>query len=257
MMRTIVIGDVHGCIDELKLLLKEVDFKKGNDRCIIVGDLVDRGPDSAGVVSFCVENSIESVMGNHDEKHIRNARNLERHPDSRVKLTDSEKDMWKKLSQNQQQWLSSLPNLIWINETTVCVHAGLMTDIEPKDTHQRILHRIRYVEQRKSKSGSLNWEMSRMKITDDGGFLRPRGSVPWTDVYGGKYNVVYGHWAREDVKIDKYENSFALGIDTSSCFGGKLTAAIFDNSTTEYKLVSVNSSVNTDNDRFYEGEYDP
>ncbi len=48
--RIIVIGDVHGCLDELKDMLDEVDYQEGNDTVILVGDLVDKGPYSLEVL---------------------------------------------------------------------------------------------------------------------------------------------------------------------------------------------------------------
>lgn len=47
--RIIVMGDVHGCLDELKDLLDEVSYDKDNDTVILVGDLVDKGPYSLEV----------------------------------------------------------------------------------------------------------------------------------------------------------------------------------------------------------------
>ena len=47
--RVIVIGDVHGCLDELEALLRKVDYVEGNDTLILAGDLVDKGPYSSEV----------------------------------------------------------------------------------------------------------------------------------------------------------------------------------------------------------------
>src|SRR5689334_12195322 len=66
--RTILIGDIHGCLDELQALLKTcaVDWK--SDRVISVGDLVAKGPDSHGVLQLVRETGMAAVMGNHDAK---------------------------------------------------------------------------------------------------------------------------------------------------------------------------------------------
>lgn len=48
--RIIIIGDVHGCIDELRALLRKCHYRQGVDRLISVGDLVGKGPDSVAVV---------------------------------------------------------------------------------------------------------------------------------------------------------------------------------------------------------------
>ncbi len=54
--RVIVVGDVHGCLDELKALLLGLSppYEQGNDVLIFVGDLVGKGPDSCGVVSVVI-----------------------------------------------------------------------------------------------------------------------------------------------------------------------------------------------------------
>ena len=49
--RIIAIGDVHGCVDELQLLLKRVNYHPG-DAVIFLGDLVAKGPDSCGAVQM-------------------------------------------------------------------------------------------------------------------------------------------------------------------------------------------------------------
>ncbi|RDV36573.1 hypothetical protein DV096_19145 [Bradymonadaceae bacterium TMQ3] len=51
-MATIVVGDVHGCLRELKQVLERAGFEAGRDRAIFVGDLVNGGPDSLGVMRF-------------------------------------------------------------------------------------------------------------------------------------------------------------------------------------------------------------
>jgi predicted phosphodiesterase len=66
--RLIVIGDVHGCLDELKALLQqcEYDVTKG-DQVLLLGDLVNKGPYSAEVVRFVRESKMLCLRGNHDD----------------------------------------------------------------------------------------------------------------------------------------------------------------------------------------------
>ncbi|WP_206524406.1 symmetrical bis(5'-nucleosyl)-tetraphosphatase [Lujinxingia sediminis] len=67
-MATIVVGDVHGCLRELKQVLERAGFEAGRDRAIFVGDLVNGGPDSLGVMRFVrgLGDAAEVVLGNHD-----------------------------------------------------------------------------------------------------------------------------------------------------------------------------------------------
>lgn len=262
-MRTIAIGDVHGCSDELRALLDLVEYRQGVDDALVVGDLVDRGPDSVGVIALCMERGVRAIMGNHDEKHVRHARNLARHPDSRVGFSgEEEKGMWSHMTDVQRDWLSSLPDHAVLGPRLVAVHAGMLPGIPLERQPQRALHRLRYVERRTRKDGTEAWEMARMRITDDNGFLRPRGSVPWTEVYDGAKDVVYGHWARDEVELTGWsEWPRCYGIDTSACFGGRLTAVVFSEPGNDgrqpWELASVKSGFSDHRDRFHEGEYDP
>jgi serine/threonine protein phosphatase 1 len=63
-MKAFIIGDVHGCLNELKELIK--DINRATTRIILVGDLIDRGPDSEAVIDFVRDNNIECVKGNHE-----------------------------------------------------------------------------------------------------------------------------------------------------------------------------------------------
>ena len=66
-MNTYVIGDIHGCFNQFMHLLKKIDYKKNKDKIILVGDLVNRGPDSLSVLNYCMaDTTITSVLGNHD-----------------------------------------------------------------------------------------------------------------------------------------------------------------------------------------------
>lgn len=67
-MATIAVGDVHGCLRELKQVLERTGFDPAKDRVLFVGDLVNGGPDSLGVLRFVRDlgEAAEVVLGNHD-----------------------------------------------------------------------------------------------------------------------------------------------------------------------------------------------
>jgi len=68
-MATYAIGDIQGCYGELCDLLELLDFSPDRDQLWLLGDLVNRGPDSLGVLRFLKglpDRSIECVLGNHD-----------------------------------------------------------------------------------------------------------------------------------------------------------------------------------------------
>ena len=73
-MRFILIGDVHGCIDELKILISECKLNIG-DNIFFLGDLINKGPNSIGVLNYVLFLSeyynVKLIIGNHEEKFLR------------------------------------------------------------------------------------------------------------------------------------------------------------------------------------------
>ena len=65
--RTIIVGDVHGCLDELRELLTECEYDEHSCRVVLVGDLVNKGPFSAETVAFARTSGFACVRGNHDD----------------------------------------------------------------------------------------------------------------------------------------------------------------------------------------------
>lgn len=63
----IIVGDVHGCLKTLKALIEQLP----HDNLCFVGDLIDRGPDSMGVVDFVKDNDYDCVKGNHEDMMVR------------------------------------------------------------------------------------------------------------------------------------------------------------------------------------------
>jgi serine/threonine protein phosphatase 1 len=66
-----VIGDIHGCLDMLKRLLEKIPWNPSRDRLIFLGDYIDRGEDSKGVIDFLIDLTkasphVECLMGNHE-----------------------------------------------------------------------------------------------------------------------------------------------------------------------------------------------
>ncbi len=63
-----VIGDIHGCIKTLQSVYKKLINE--TEEIYTVGDLIDRGPSSKGVIQFCIENNIKFTKGNHEDMLI-------------------------------------------------------------------------------------------------------------------------------------------------------------------------------------------
>lgn len=69
-MATILIGDIHGCSREFKELLQRVSPVTG-DRIVLIGDLLNKGPDPVGVLQIFQELGSICLLGNHDFDHLR------------------------------------------------------------------------------------------------------------------------------------------------------------------------------------------
>lgn len=65
-----IVGDLHGCIDDLNVMLNHVEFDKSKDRLFSVGDLVDRGPKSLETAELIYEPWFHCVQGNHEQMMI-------------------------------------------------------------------------------------------------------------------------------------------------------------------------------------------
>ncbi|HEU5236151.1 MAG TPA: metallophosphoesterase, partial [Pyrinomonadaceae bacterium] len=121
MGRTIVVGDIHGCFDELIDLMKAVDLQ-ADDRVIAVGDLIVKGPKSLQVLElFSQDQRFSSVIGNHDRKLRQRLRG------ESVRLTKEQRATLKELELHHEryfQFLRALPYVINLGAHLV-IHAGL------------------------------------------------------------------------------------------------------------------------------------
>lgn len=209
MNRTLIIGDVHGCIDELRALLDNLDAGQ-SDRIVFVGDLVAKGPDSQAVVQLARELGAEAVVGNHEE-HILRAR---RSPDPERPLKPHHQSVLDALTPEDWAWLEALPTTLPIDAHDVLVvHAGLVPGVPLEDQRRDLLLNLR-------------------SITADGEpSKRVDGGEPWASRWTGPQHVVFGHDAIR--KLQRHR--FATGLDTGCVYGGELTALVLP----EWKLVSV------------------
>jgi hypothetical protein len=227
--RTIVIGDIHGCIDELRALLVKVDYI-ARDRVISLGDLLDRGPDPVGVVKFVREQKWAVVLGNHEEKAIRWAKH------EKERLASGKKNPMRPfhgarlaehaaLTTDDLNWMKSLPAFArfeWIGSALrrnwIASHAGVAADMPIERQVVSKLCRTRYLD---NDSGAY-------ASTGDPDDL-PAGAVPWQKRWRGPDSVIYGHIVYDEPLVEHQGRYIStVGIDTGCCFGGYLTAAVFE-----------------------------
>lgn len=241
MARKIFIGDVHGCLDELKLLLDKLNVTPSDYVCI-VGDLIDRGPDSPGVIRFCMEKGIDAIQGNHDAKMLRRAKHMERaaaDPRYRnpMKPSEDQENTVNALDSKALRWVSSLPYFKRFPEhNLVIVHAGLLPRAPIERQSREVMTMVRYIDAA---------EHRKMMPFLMPGFRQPEGSVAWTDVYDLGVNVVYGHHVHSMtepfVTAERHGGVRCYGIDTGCVFGGRLTAAVYENDSHTPEFVQVNA----------------
>ena len=222
-----VIGDVHGCREELERLLGELGYRAGEGtalahpggrKAVFVGDLVEGGPDAPGVLRIAIDmvraRSAFCVAGNHDDK-LRRA--LIGRP---VKVTHGLEASLRQLHQEPAlreevcNFLAELPSHYVLDQGRLVVaHAGIKGPMQGRDSP-----RVR----RFTLYGETTGE------TDARG-LPVR--LDWTRDYRGQAYVVYGHTPVAEPRWHRR----TINIDTGCVFGGRLTALRYP----EMELVSV------------------
>lgn len=200
--RTIFIGDVHGCIEELRRLAELLQIRK-RDRVILLGDLINRGPQPAKTVRYVHDSGFECIMGNHEMDYIRHFRTNSRY----LKLK-------KELGRTLHKWILERPLYIE-SDRFLAVHAGLIPGLHPKESPPDIILNIR------------TWDGS-------GKDLKSPDNPPWYEYYRGKRTIVYGHWARQGLMV----RSNTIGLDSGCVYGSYLSAWILESG----ELVQVKAS---------------
>lgn len=217
-----VVGDVHGCRSELEALLVRLGYALVRDdagrpvdavhpegrRAVFVGDLVDRGPDSPGVLRLVMgmvaAGHALAVPGNHEEKLVRALDGRQ------VKVAHGLAETLEQLAGESEEfrrevrdWCDGLvAHLVLDGGALVVAHAGLKEAF-----HNRASGRVRSF----ALYGDTTGE------TDEYG-LPVR--LPWADDYRGRATVLYGH---TPTAVPTWVNN-TMCLDTGCVFGGHLTA---------------------------------
>lgn len=203
--RTLFIGDVHGCFDELMLLCERMKLTDV-DHLYFVGDLINKWPKSLEVIEF-VRNrpNTWSVLGNHEyfllqdrplEILGKNQNWINIEYEKTVLLRESLKD--------HKEWILSLPHIIE-REDFIVVHGWLHPDM---------------------------WLDTPREIST---LLRMHEGKPWYEYYEQKKLIIYGHWAVEWLRV----RHNTIGLDTGCCFWGHLTGYCLE--TGEYWQARANA----------------
>jgi len=192
-MRTIVVGDIHGCYAELLQLLDKVEITE-EDYLISLGDIVDRGADSVKVYDF-LKNRPKTIvlMGNHERKHLRQT------------LSYSQEIVKLQFGDRYAEFLEWVSHLPYYHETdqAILVHAAVENGIPIEEQKEEVLCGCT--------AGEKHLE-------------KHYGDTYWSQLYTGVKPVIFGHRVVDDYPLIIEQKAY--GIDTGACHGGRLTALI-------------------------------
>ena len=252
-MATYVIGDIQGCFVALTRLLQKIAFDPRHDRLWLVGDLVNRGPQSLEVLRWAkaLGDRVVAVLGNHDLHLLAVAEGFVplHHKDTLGDVLTAP-DRAELL-----QWLRERP-LIHFEHGWLMVHAGLLpqwtvlravelaqeVEAELRGSHYRHFLAHMYGNEprqwREELTGIARLRvitnaMTRLRFCTREGVMefahkgppwqRPEGFLPWYEVPERKSRgapIVFGHWSAHGLDV----NSDYCALDTGCLWGGALSA---------------------------------
>lgn len=226
-----IIGDVHGCFDELLMLLEKLGYTIDNTtdfpkitapegrKAVFLGDLVDRGPKSPEVVrlvmQMCTDEQALCVPGNHDMKFLKMLQGRNVQLTHGLELTKAQMEAYPaEFHEQVKLFLDDLVSHYVLDDGKLVVaHAGLREEMQGRG------------------SGAVRefcyYGESTGEIDEFGLPVR----YNWAAEYRGRAAVVYGH---TPVPTAQWYNN-TIDIDTGCVFGGALTALRYP----ERQLVSV------------------
>ncbi|KAK1712711.1 Metallo-dependent phosphatase-like protein, partial [Colletotrichum lupini] len=254
--RLIVVGDVHGMRVSLDRLLEELHFDKSRgDHLVFAGDMVNKGPDSRGVLDLAMRLGASAVRGNHEDRVLLAHQNMKT-----TYVTDSDA--------HGNPWLSTLPVILdvgaveSIGGNLVVVHAGLVPGLSLKhqdpwavmnmrglvypreELRRQEAHRA-LEDYRRTHTAApgvtetmIQREHERRRKPHDRKIAIPTdrrdGSSSWPKAWNAHQKalpekeprtaVAYGHDSKRGLQIDK----FTFGLDSGCVNGGELTALVIE-----------------------------
>jgi bis(5'-nucleosyl)-tetraphosphatase (symmetrical) len=252
-MATYAIGDIQGCYRTLKRLLKQIAFDPKNDRIFLVGDLVNRGPDSLDVLRWASDltESVFTVLGNHDIHLIAMAQGI-----NELKRPKSlEQVLRARDADKLVKWLRKRP-VMHREDRFIFVHAGLLPawSVEEAEVEARKLEELIggstsatflkfwYSQQADTWDDALSGleksavalnAFTRMRMCRNAREMElaftgkpeeaPKGLTPWYQVKergSSAFTIVFGHWASLSLRVTPQ----IIALDSGCVWGQFLTA---------------------------------
>ena len=252
-----LVGDVQGCDDALGRLLAECGFSPSRDRVVVLGDLVNRGPQNLAVLRRlrALGDAATCLLGNHDLHLLAVAQGVRRlHRGDTVAdiLQAPDRSAW-------LDWLRRRP-MAWVECGWLCVHAGLVPQWDTAATLEHaasveavlrgpdlaaFLPRM-YGDEPACWNDDLQGDarirfivnvLTRIRFCNEAGVLdlktkdsaaaAPPGMRPWFELPGRRaagQPIAFGHWST----LGLVERPDLLALDTGCVWGGALTAVRVD-----------------------------
>ncbi len=269
------IGDLQGCLAPLQRLLRQVDFSPSRDTLYPLGDLVNRGPASLGVLRLLrsLGDAARPVLGNHDLHLLAAARGLRKlHANDTLAaiLASAEREAlldWVRqqpLAREAGGWLLVHAGVLptWSRAQVLALAGEVQAVLQGPELPDFLSHM--YGNQPDHWSDTLQgWDrlrvivnaLTRLRYCTEAGALdmrtssppeeAPAGLVPWFEVPGrcteGDW-IAFGHWSTLSSGRPgrtPQARRRTLGLDTGCLWGGQLTAARLGSTLGEFELISV------------------
>ncbi|KAI9832162.1 MAG: hypothetical protein M1819_004513 [Sarea resinae] len=237
--RLVIVGDVHGCKDELLKLLDKVSFKPVKDHLILTGDMIAKGPDSSGVIDLARELGASCVRGNHEDRvllahHDVHSKHLPLQGPEEDPQTGNDdlgeesfshgdyrdRALARRLNDQQVNWLKECPVILKVGDVdgmgeVVVVHAGLVPGLDLNRQDPFNVMNMR----------SVDLETHVPSET--------RSGMPWEKLWNyfqssvpkvKRSTVIYGHDSKRGLTIQQYSK----GLDSGCVNGNELTALVIE-----------------------------
>ena len=248
-----LLGDLQGCGDPLAQLLQAVSFSPSRDHLYVLGDLVNRGPDSLGVLQrlSALGNSATCLLGNHDLHLLAVAQGVRKphRSDTVAQILDApEREHWLHWLRHQRMavqahgWLMVHAGVLpqWDAAQTLALAAEVeamlqgpdlatflprMYGNEPAQWHDSLqgAERLRCVINSLTRLRFCSADGHMEFATKEGAGGAPEGYMPWFEVPGRRTQgvpVAFGHWST----LGLINRDDLLSLDTGCVWGGHLTA---------------------------------
>lgn len=217
------VGDIQGCRDELERLLALAGFRPGAHRLLPLGDTVNRGPDSPGVLALLAACGAEPILGNH-ERALLEIRQGGTVPEWAEAPHSAYAQLlrvgrWEEALAEMAAWPLVREGRDWL-----AVHAGLHPHLAPRETPADFLTEVRWCDAQGRRPDPEPKEH----------IEPPPGYRPWYEFYRGERTVVFGHWAQRGL----IREGRVWGLDTGCVYGGRLTGLWWP----ECRLVQVDAA---------------